>query len=201
MRKAGAVLFTLMTMGASDLSAQASALTAEESQQGWVLLFNGTSLDGWEARSEAEWIVRDGYLVTVNPGTANHFVATTQDYENYRVRLEFWADSTANGGVYLGSPATGVAGTGATEVNIFDAHAQWPTGSINNVQRYDPPTSTVGRWNTMEITVQGAHVTVLLNGVKSAEGNTTRASHLGRIALQHLAGGEIRYRSIRLLRM
>jgi len=201
MQKVGAVLLALLAMNTSALSAQVNALTAEESQQGWVLLFNGTNLEGWEARSEAQWIVREGYLVAVEPGTANHFIATTQDYENYRIRLEFWADNVANGGVYLGSPATGVAGTGATEVNIFDAHAQWPTGSINNVQRYDPPAPTTGRWNTMEITVHGAHVTVLLNGVKSAEGDTTRPSHLGRIALQHLAGGEIRYRSIRLLRM
>jgi hypothetical protein len=140
-------------------------------------------------------------MTTVDAGTANTFVATTQDYENYRIRFEFWTDSTSNGGAYLGSQATGNAATGATEVNVFDAHAQWPTGSISNVQRYDPPASTVGRWNTLDITVQGAHITVLLNGVKSAEGDATRASLLGRIALQHTAGGEIRYRSIRLLRM
>jgi hypothetical protein len=201
MQKVGAVILTLLAMNAPGLSAQVNDLSPEESQQGWVRLFNGTNLEGWETRSEAQWIVREGYLVTVNPGTANHFVATSQDYENYRIRLEFWADGIANGGVYLGSPATGVAGTGATEVNIFDAHADWPTGSINNVQRYDPPAPTTGRWNTFDITVQGAHVTVLLNGVKSAEGDANRPSHLGRIALQHLAGGEIRYRSIRLLRM
>lgn len=200
MQKVGLVLLTLLAMGATSLSAQANVLTPEERAEGWVLLFDGTSLDGWEPRTEVQWTARDGYLVAVDGGTANNFVATTREFTNYRLRLEFWADSVANGGAYLGAPATGNAATGAQEVNIFDAHAQWPTGSLNNVQRYDPPASTVGTWNTLDITVQGNHVTVLLNGVKSAEGDVARAP-VGRIALQHLAGGEIRYRSIRILPM
>jgi len=201
MQRSLLLVMTFLVMGGAPLTAQTNALTADETREGWVLLFNGTNLDGWEARSDAQWVVTDGYLATVNPGTDNHFLATTQDFENYRLRIEFWADSIANGGVYLGSPATGVAGNGATEVNIFDAHAQWPTGSIGNVQRYDPPSPTTGSWNTLDITVQGANVTVLLNGVKAAEGAARRPNLLGRIALQHLAGGEIRYRSIRLLKL
>jgi hypothetical protein len=200
MQKIGAVLLSLLAMNAPGLSAQTNALTAEESQQGWVLLFNGTSLEGWEPRTAVQWTVRDGYMTTVDAGTANTFVATTEEFANYRVRFEFWTDSLSNGGAYLGAPSTGNASSGATEVNVFDAHAQWPTGSISNIQRYDPPESTIGRWNTLDITVQGAHVTVLLNGVKSAEGDANRAP-TGRIALQHTGGGEIRYRSIRLLRM
>ena len=44
-----------------------------------------------------------------------------------------------------------------------------------------------GRWNTYHITAKGEQLTVMLNGVKTAEGRDTKYKG-GFIGLQHAAG-------------
>lgn len=51
------------------------------------------------------------------------------------------------------------------EANIFDAHEAWPTGSINNVQSVNPNRlNTTEKWNTLELTADGSHLIVNVNG-------------------------------------
>ena len=59
----------LMALAAGLASAQGqnNALTRKESADGWMLLFDGKSLNGWEPHVGGDWIVEDGALVC--PGT------------------------------------------------------------------------------------------------------------------------------------
>lgn len=159
-------------------------------------LFDGRTMDGWEPRGDAQWIVEDGYLTAV-PASGDGFLTTTGEFADYRLMVDFWVDETANGGIYLRVPATGRGVNPSYEVNIMDSHADWPTGSISSVARYDDANS-VGKWNTFDITVRGNHVTVLLDGTQVADGEARRPAS-GRIALQKLGDGVIRYRNIRVM--
>jgi hypothetical protein len=49
--------------------------------------------------------------------------------------------------------------------------------------------TTVGKWNTYEITAKGGHFTVMLNGKKTAEGNDDKFAS-GPVALQHGLGNK-----------
>jgi hypothetical protein len=167
-----------------------SELPVADSEQ---VLFDGRSLDGWEPRGDAEWIVENGYLTTV-PGTGDGFLTTTAEYTDFRVRVEFWADELANGGIYLRVPVAGPGVNPSYEVNIMDSHAEWPTGSISGIALYDAA-NTVGSWNSFDIEMRGDRVTVLLNGDEVADGAASR-SERGRIALQKLGEGVIRYRNV-----
>lgn len=166
----------------------------------WIELFDGESLQGWTSRGEGAWTVEDGSITTV-PGTGGGFLVTIDDFQDFRMQVEFWADTAANGGVFFGVPATGeINATNSFEVNIFDAHADWPTGSISGLHRHDGP-QTVGRWSTLDMTVQDDRVIVSLDGERTADVRASRDS-AGRIALQHYLGdGMIRYRSVRLLNL
>jgi hypothetical protein len=145
-------------------------LTAAEAAAGWVLLFDGTTTRGWAPSGNADWNVEDGTL-TFSSGRG--VLATVASYANFELKLEFWVASDANSGVFLRCTPRD-RGTAFYEVNIFDAHETAPTGSIINVQPGAPAVpahsvlperpATTERWNTYEITADGDHLVVRLNG-------------------------------------
>ena len=57
------------------LSAEPNRLTPEELAQGWLLLFDGESLFGWKAASEANWAVEGG-VISVSEGDKGLLVTT-----------------------------------------------------------------------------------------------------------------------------
>jgi len=169
-------------------------LTEQERQDSGQLLFDGTSVEGWTPRGEASWIVEDG-AITAEVGSGRGFLVTNGSYENFTLHLEFWVDDVANGGVFIRVPEVGdISQSNSFEVNIFDAHEFWPTGSINEIQRYDAQPSA-GRWNTFEITADGDHLVVLMNGQPAVDARAERLPE-GPIAIQYAGQGEIRYRNI-----
>jgi hypothetical protein len=194
MKSFAAVLLLLAACSQhQSLAAQASA----GMQPQWQTLFDGRTLNGWEQRGDADWVVENGYVATV-PGSGDGFLVTSTDYANYRIQTEFWADATGNGGIYMRVPAMGPGVNPSIEVNIMDAHAQWPTGSISNVARNATP-ATSGRWAMLDVTIRGDEVSVLLDGQPVAAGTVTRPhGATGRIALQHLGTGIVRYRNVKV---
>jgi hypothetical protein len=83
-------------------------------------------------------------------------------------------------------------------VNIFDAHAKWPTASLSGIARPEQPLQTIGRWNRLGVTVRGDHLLVELDGRKAVEAVDSRFAR-GTIALQQLDGkGEVRFRNLKL---
>ena len=123
-----------------------NTLSPAESKAGWTLMFDGRSLSGFSPTGEADWKVEDGTITaTKNVG----FLVTKQMYGNFEFKAEFWPDKSVNSGIFLrcadGTPSAVLC----YEVNIFDAHAEFPTGSINNVKTVlpeRPKRSTERQW-------------------------------------------------------
>jgi 3-keto-disaccharide hydrolase len=196
------VLAALLSILAAALAAEAQTpnmLTAEEQKEGWTSLFDGKTLNGWAPRGEAKWEAQNGELAAVQGQTARGHLATVNEYADFRLRLEFWVgDDGANSGVFLRSPATGNISQGnAFEINIFDKSDDWPTGSINEFQKNTASPNSIGHWNTYDITAEGDHLVVLLNGTKTAETHAMRLPR-GPIGLQY-GGGTVKFRNIRIL--
>ena len=87
------------------------------------------------------------------------------------------------------------------EINIFDTHAEWPTGSINNTKSVLPnKPDTTEKWNALEITGDGNHLIVKVNGAMTVDVQDERRS-TGTIALQEggaNASGLIRFRNVKV---
>jgi len=113
----------------------ANTLSPVESKAGWTLLFDGRSLSGFSPTGEADWKVEDG-TITATKGVG--FLVTKQMYGNFELKAEFWPDKSVNSGIFLRCADGPVNAMACYEVNIFDAHAEFPTGSINNVKTVLP---------------------------------------------------------------
>jgi hypothetical protein len=64
------------------------------------------------------------------------------------------------------------------EVNIFDKRPDpsYGTGAIVDVARVDPMPKAAGKWNIYEITAKGPHLTIVLNGQKTADVDDSKPS-------------------------
>jgi len=145
------------------------------SDGGFVTLFDGTSLDGWELIIEEghEWkpdgfYLADGTLAC--KGYSFHWLRYTEPLADFVLRLDFKVAEGTNSGVCLRSKKEGGAPpfTGF-EVQILGDAGQPPTkhctGAIYDIVAPTVNASRpIGEWNEMEITIDGLLVQVVLNG-------------------------------------
>ncbi len=178
--------------------ATTNALTPAEVAEGWILLWDGESTFGWAARGEARWAMHGDTLSPIQ-GSGRGVLCTTTAFSDFALKADFYVDEIANSGVFVRVPERGeVTSTNAYEVNIFDRHERWPTGSVNDVQRtmVDRP-QTAGRWNRMEIIARGGSLRVYVNGERVTQASD--GGHLrGVVGLQYNGEGEIRFRNLKL---
>ena len=83
------------------------------------------------------------------------------------------------------------------EVNIFDKRPDpaYRTGAIVNVAKPAAQIDAAGKWNTLDITAQGTHLMVTLNGTKTVDVQDKMFAK-GVIALQYGAG-TVKFRNVR----
>jgi Domain of Unknown Function (DUF1080) len=185
MKRWSAVSIALLLIGfaAFSYSQQASGQGA-----GWVTLFDGKSLDGWDQIGDSNWKVEDGALVA---DKGNGFLVSKNTYTDFQLRAEFWVETDSNSGIFIRcTDPSKVNATNAYEVNIWDARPEpsYGTGAIVNVAKVDPMPKAGGKWNVYEITAKGSTLTVTLNGQKTVDGVQDAKLASGRIALQHGLG-------------
>jgi 3-keto-disaccharide hydrolase len=173
---------------------------SRQSTDGWSLLFDGKSLANFNTIGDANWQLVDG-VVQANKGTG--FLVTKNSYTDFQLRVEFWVDDDANSGVFLRceNPQM-IDAMNAYEVNIYDKRPDqtYATGAIVDVVKPLKPMKAGGKWNTYEITAQGGHLTVMLNGTKTAETQNTAHSKAGPIGFQYGAG-IVKFRSVQIRKL
>jgi 3-keto-disaccharide hydrolase len=158
------------------------------SENGWVTLFDGKSMDGFNKIGDANWRVEEGMLVA---DKGNGFLVTKGEYKDYQIRAEFWVEADSNSGIFIRcTDPNKVGADNCYEVNIWDARPDptYGTGAIVNLAKVDPMPKAAGKWNTYEITAKGSSFTVVLNGQKTVDGVQDAKLPNGRIALQHGLG-------------
>jgi len=168
---------------------------------GWTTLFDGTTLTGWNPIGDANWRLADG-AAQADKGVG--FLVTPASYADFQLRVEFWADDDANSGVFIRcQDPRQVGAANSYEVNIYDKRPDpaYRTGAIVDVARPLAQINAGGRWNTFEITAQGQHLTVTLNGVRTVDVNDAKHAR-GPIALQYGAGangaGIVKFRKVEI---
>jgi len=184
MKRRSAIALFLAGFAALSYAPQAS------SETGWVMLFDGKSLDNFNAIGDANWRVEDGVVVA---DKGNGFLVTKNTYADYQIRAEFWVEPDSNSGIFLRvTNPEKIGSDNAYEVNIWDMRPDpsYGTGAIVNVAKVDPMPKAGGKWNVYEITAKGPTFTVVLNGQKTVDGVSDAKLPNGRIALQHGLGNK-----------
>jgi Domain of Unknown Function (DUF1080) len=150
----------------------------------WITLLDGRTLENWNAVGTANWRIEDGAAVA---DQGNGFLVSKQTFGDFELRAEFFVDENANSGIFIrGTDPNKIGGATAYEVNIFDKRPDpsYGTGAIVGVAKASPALKAGGKWNVYEITAKGDRMTVVLNGVRTAEARDGKRS-AGVIALQH----------------
>jgi hypothetical protein len=166
-------------------------------ESGWVTLFDGKSLDGWDQVGESNWRVEDGTVVVDKMGKDAGYLVSKNAYKNFIVRVEFWPSDDANSGIYFRClDPKKITDRTCYEANIFDQRKDpsYGTGAITRYVEVDPMPKVGGKWNTYEVTVNGRDITVVLNGETTAKLRNGMFDE-GPIALQHGAGA-VKFRKV-----
>ncbi|MEY4168379.1 MAG: 3-keto-disaccharide hydrolase [Blastocatellia bacterium] len=144
-------------------------------EAGFVPLFDGKSLDGWQlVRGRGPgYVVKDGVLVCPLEGGGN--LLTKNEYSNFIFRFEFKTEPGGNNGIGIRTPLSGDAAYVGMEVQILDDGHEKYKGKIRSEQHHGSiylvaPARTgflkpAGEWNSEEIMADGSHIRVTLNGV------------------------------------
>jgi hypothetical protein len=87
------------------LIAGALLLLASMQDGGWIDLFGGKSLDGWEQKNgTATYRVEDGCIVgKTTEGSPNSFLATKKSYGDFELKFEVKVDDELNSGMQIRS--------------------------------------------------------------------------------------------------
>ena len=180
----------------------ANTLTSKETAEGWTLLFNGKSLDGWESRptSEADkqgdWKADGGALVC--GGTMPSWIATTAAYSDYILKLQFRGPEKVNSGVFLRSQKQGQPHITGYELQIWDYQpAGYNTGALVGAVKATETKIIPNDWNSYEITANGDHFVIVLNG-KTLLDTKNQQHASGVVGFQCQRDNRIEFRNIKL---
>jgi hypothetical protein len=165
-----------------------NTLTKRETNEGWKLLFDGKTMNGWrgaymDALPSKGWEVRDGMLIVQESGGREAAfggdIVTVDEYGNFELKLDFKLTEGANSGIKYfvleQQPKTPGSAIGLEYQLLDDAKHPDAKKGINGNRTlsslYDLiPASNkkghpIGEWNQARILVKGKHVEHWLNGV------------------------------------
>ncbi|WP_417362910.1 3-keto-disaccharide hydrolase [Galbibacter sp.] len=169
-------------------------LTISEQKDGWELLWDGTSSNGWrgaklEGFPEKGWVIENGILTVMESNgkesAAGGDIVTAQAYGNFELKVDFKITEGANSGIKYYVDTNLNKGSGSAiglEYQILD-DARHPDAKLGNHEgsrtlsslydliKADPkkPANPIGSWNTAYIVSKDGKVQHWLNGMKVLE--------------------------------
>jgi hypothetical protein len=162
------------------VSAQLPELTSREIRNGWVLLFDGQSTQGWKSANgrefpETGWKIENG-VISVDPSRGRGpDIITESEYSDFELSLEFMLEKGSNSGIkyfIFKNSSLGLEFQILDDNNHPDA-SQGINGNRTQGSLYDlmPPSKNKkdkppGEWNHAKIISRGMKVEHWLNGKK-----------------------------------
>ena len=167
-------------------------LSEQEIQEGWQLLWDGKTTEGWRGARlagfpEKGWVIEDGILKVLKSdggeSTNGGDIVTVEKYRNFELKVDFMITDGANSGIKYFVDTELNQGAGSSigcEFQILDDNRhpdakQGVNGNRKLASLYDlipAPSSRKyigGAFNTALIKVNGNHVEHWLNNVKVLE--------------------------------
>lgn len=162
-----------------------NTLTAAEQKDGYKLLFDGKTNNGWRTyknKPADSWSVSNGTLYCKGDSTNNSDMRadmiTTGEYENFDLSIDWKISPKGNSGIiYLASEEFPAAYESGPEYQVIDDKnfpeklEDWQKTGANYAMNPAPDAApnAVGEWNTSRIVKNKNHVEHWLNGKKIVE--------------------------------
>ena len=185
-----AVMMTISSYAVARDKAKArpkpNTLTKRQLSQGWKLLFDGKTLDGFKGATNYKvlntcWKVQNGQIICAErdqrPDKLGGSIVAKDLYSSFDFRLDYKLDPDFKGGhvnsgiKYFAYPNTELG----LEYQIYDAEGSGKaTGALAALYDIMPTTEKPaakprGKWNRVRILARGNHVEHWLNGRKVLE--------------------------------
>jgi hypothetical protein len=184
-------LFTAFTLlgfiaiSMPSLAQEVNTLSADEKKDGWMLLFNGKSFDGWRkcngTTMPVNWTIEDGAMKVFTgegkkegQGADGDILYAPKKYKDFELSIEWKSSPRGNSGIfyyvqevsgkpiYFASPEVQVLDNKDASDNKIDSHL---AGSLYDMIPADPASvNPAGSWNKVVIKVKKGHVTHTMNG-------------------------------------
>lgn len=166
-----------------------NVLTDQEKQEGWTLLFDGKSFDGWRKCNStdmaANWVIDDEAMkVGKNKekegwGQGGDILFGAKSYANFELSIDWKIEPKGNSGIfyyvveypdkpiYYAAPEVQVLDNWNASDNKLTNHL---AGSLYDILPALPQNAKpAGEWNTIVIRVKDGKATHTQNGVKVVE--------------------------------
>ena len=182
---------------------------------GWLSLFDGTSLDGWKISDDAgTFSVQDSAIVVHGPRSHLYYVGPVHehDFKNFEFQTEVMTKPGSNSGIYFHTAyqETGWPEKGF-EVQVNNSHTDWKrTGGLYDIKDVREAPAEDNAWFTERIVVEGKRIRTYVNDklvvdYVEPENVTPPANHAQRVlssgtfALQgHDPESEVYFRNIKV---
>ncbi len=182
----------------SAVGAEPKLLPRELLDAGWISLFDGETLFGWQPTGDAKWEVVDGEIRT--SGEKSGWLMTTSEWANFQLNVEFRRAAATNSGVFLRTPLNPKDPTrDCYEINIAPRDNPFPTGSVVGLRKVDADTAPIdpAKWHTLGMAAYGHFIGVSLDGHSLYRYRERLSIRVGHIGLQSNSG-RVEFRNIRL---
>jgi hypothetical protein len=203
-----AITLILLATLAALAADEPNRLTKQEKKEGFRLLFDGKSLQGWDGDPRL-WSVKDGEMIGSTEGVtlqANTFLRSMVEYGDFELRLQLRLRNH-NSGIQFRSEALPDYVVKGLQADAAE-NAWW--GSIYDekgtrgvmVNGWKGKAETVvkaGDWNDYVVRCEGAKIRLTVNGLVTAElEDTTKLRGILALQLHRGPAMEARFRSIRI---
>lgn len=182
MKRVFAFLMILMVMSRIIAAQSANALTPKEKKQGWLLLFDGVSSNGWTTPGgkpvPSGWEVKNGAITAVNGGKGGDIISVGE-YSDFDFSIDYNIQPGCNSGIKYFYTKYETGGNLGMEYQILDDKLAEDNKKENHLcgsfydvlpvitgkKKVNPP----GEWNTIRIVSKGKKVEHWMNGIKILE--------------------------------
>lgn len=174
-----------------------NALTREEEESGWKLLFNGKDLSGWRVRDSVAmptgWMVMDTSLAYAGRGPST--ILSTEEYGDFELTMDWKVGMGADAGLYFRvwnekDVPSHVAPEAQLTDNLLNPQAMEPKRSAGACTHLYAPskdaTLPAGQFNSLRVVAVGPRIEHWINGSKVVTyiiGNDDWKSRLARSPL------------------
>ena len=183
MKKILLAITAIMTVSSLSFAQTNNTLGPKEKKDGYTLLFDGTTTNGWHSyrsNNAGVWHVVDGSLQPDPAATSGQAdLVTDKEYTNFELKLDWKIPVGGNSGVifsvhedstYSATYLTGMEMQVLDDIKAEDnKKANHLAGSLYDMIAPSHPAKPAGEWNSIIIRKLNGHVTLFLNGKQVVE--------------------------------
>ena len=196
--------------------AVAASVCAADSEEGFVQIFDGKTLNGWKIAEESakSWRVEDGAIVANGNRSHLFYVGDEKPFKDFEFKVDVMTEPGSNGGIYFHTKFQDSSWPKAGfECQVNVSHTDWKkTGSLYDIANLGVTPAQDNKWWTQHITVKGNSVTVKIDDKIVLQYNEPPGTQPGKDFARKLDEGTfafqahdpksvVRYKNVRVKRL